>query len=354
MAVMNDKQRDEAFRLWNQGVSKMEIARRLNTSARSVGREIEKRLIQNINFLADEIEENRQESDDDDPYHIEYDEWEDIYEDDVDEWEDDEWFEDDDDESEDELEEFDFVMTKNSITIFNDEKSHTFKDNRKDFSEIKAYLLENDFNQDSLRTVVDVHTFESNLDRVFHDGSLRIEPNKNTVVYTDPESGFEIPIPSDLRQRLVEIVASGEVEKCMNLVNFTRRLMNNPSSEAIEGLYRFLQANCIDIAEDGKVIAFKKIRADFTDVHTGTIDNSIGAEPNMPRSMVNPNPNETCSRGLHVCSSSYLPHFPGDIIVKVEVDPADFVAVPGDYQDAKARVCRYKVLEVVSSITYHF
>ena len=53
----------------------------------------------------------------------------------------------------------------------------------------------------------------------------------------------------------------------------------------------------------------------------------------------------------------YLPHYCGSRIIKVLVDPADFVAIPQDYYSwdnestsyrAKARVCKYQVIEEVT------
>jgi hypothetical protein len=95
------------------------------------------------------------------------------------------------------------------------------------------------------------------------------------------------------------------------------------------------------------VIAFKKIREDYKDIFTGKFDNSPGQTVEVPRKMVDEDSARACSYGLHICSSSYLPLFgamSGSRVVKVSVDPKDFVAVPSEYDDAKARVCKYTVL----------
>ena len=66
----------------------------------------------------------------------------------------------------------------------------------------------------------------------------------------------------------------------------------------------------------------------------------------MSRKLVNNDPEQTCSYGLHVCAKGYINHYKSnnDIVVRVSIVPQDFVSVPVDYDGMKARVCKYKVL----------
>ena len=130
-----------------------------------------------------------------------------------------------------------------------------------------------------------------------------------------------------------------------HMCKFMERIDANPSYRARNELYGFLEACNLPITDDGCFLAYKKIRSDWKDCYTGTIDNSIGQKPTMARRDVNEDPNQTCSAGLHVCSYSYLSSYGGDRIVAVKVDPADVVAVPTDYNNAKMRVCMYEVVE---------
>jgi hypothetical protein len=67
----------------------------------------------------------------------------------------------------------------------------------------------------------------------------------------------------------------------------------------------------------------------------------------MPRNMVNDNPNKTCSVGLHFASLEYIRGFHGgNPIVLVEIDPADVVSIPVDYNNQKGRCCKYKVIAI--------
>lgn len=134
------------------------------------------------------------------------------------------------------------------------------------------------------------------------------------------------------------------------LVKFTKNLQKNPSFRAVNELYQFLEKNNHPITENGFFIAYKKVRRDFKDIHSGTFDNSPGTVVSMPRNEVNEDANQTCSYGLHVANWNYAANNYGsssDTMLEVEVDPADVVAVPVDYNQSKMRVCKYKVLGVV-------
>ena len=131
------------------------------------------------------------------------------------------------------------------------------------------------------------------------------------------------------------------------MVKFLENLMKNPSYRAVNELYGFLESGSIPITENGTFLAYKKIRNDWTDIHSGTFDNSIGAVCEMPRNMVDEDSSRTCSAGLHVCSYDYLAHFSrdnDDRVVICEINPADVVSIPADYNNTKMRVCKYTVI----------
>ncbi len=130
------------------------------------------------------------------------------------------------------------------------------------------------------------------------------------------------------------------------MARFLEKLMQNPSYRVVEHLYGFLEYGKNAITEDGDFLAYKAIRADWRDIHSGTMDNSIGQVVSVPRNSVDEDPNRTCSYGLHVCSFEYLPNFAhadGHVVV-CKVSPADVVAIPSDYNNTKMRVCRYEVV----------
>ncbi len=128
---------------------------------------------------------------------------------------------------------------------------------------------------------------------------------------------------------------------------FIHNLNQNPSEESKKDLYGFLEACDLPITEDGCFLAYKRVDETFHDLRTHSMDNSVGQTVCMPREQVDPDRNQTCSTGLHVCSKDYLKTFLGDNTVVVKVNPRDVVAVPVDYHNAKMRVCRYVVIGII-------
>lgn len=138
------------------------------------------------------------------------------------------------------------------------------------------------------------------------------------------------------------------------LVNFMENLMTNPSKRAVDELYGFLEKNSLPITPDGHFLAYKKVRNDYLDIHSGTMDNSPGKIVEMERNEVDDNKDRTCSSGLHFCSQDYLPSFGNSTdnrVVIVKINPRDVVSIPSDYNNAKGRACRYEVIGEIGNDT---
>jgi hypothetical protein len=150
---------------------------------------------------------------------------------------------------------------------------------------------------------------------------------------------------SSLSVRMIRMLQDGFDIKPM--VAFMENLMLNPSKRAVTELYGFLEKNNLPITPDGSFLAYKKIRQDYKDCHSGTMDNSVGKVVEMERNRVDDDQNRTCSTGLHFCSRDYLAHFGGERIVIVKINPRDVVAIPNDYADSKGRACRYEVIDEI-------
>jgi len=150
---------------------------------------------------------------------------------------------------------------------------------------------------------------------------------------------------SSLSVRMIRMLQDGFDIKPM--VAFMENLMLNPSKRAVTELYGFLEKNNLPITPDGNFLAYKKIRQDYKDCHSGTMDNSVGKVVEMERNRVDDDQNRTCSTGLHFCSRDYLNHFGGERIVIVKINPRDVVSIPTDYNDSKGRACRYEVIDEI-------
>lgn len=152
-------------------------------------------------------------------------------------------------------------------------------------------------------------------------------------------------IHNTLTKRILNFMRDGLPHE--PLLNFFKNLMENPSKRAVDELYDFLEAGELPITEDGCFLAFKNVRSNYLDIHSGKFDNSVGKVCEMPRNGVDEDKERTCSYGLHFCSIKYLPHFSdsdGGKTMIVKINPKDVVAIPADYNNTKGRTCRYEVV----------
>lgn len=155
------------------------------------------------------------------------------------------------------------------------------------------------------------------------------------------------PLHSTLAARMINMLQEGFDVKPM--AAFMENLFKNPSKRSVDELYGFLEKNSLPITPDGHFLAYKRVRNNYFDCHSGTMDNSVGKVVEMERNEVDDNKDRTCSTGLHFCSHSYLGHFSGDRVVIVKINPADVVSIPSDYNGAKGRACRYEVIGEVGN-----
>lgn len=149
---------------------------------------------------------------------------------------------------------------------------------------------------------------------------------------------------------LLDLARDNNISGIKQFIRFQRSLQNNTSSRIINRLYDFVKCTSIGMDENGDIIAYKAINANLYDCFTGnTFLNSEGAVIEMARNQVDDDDHRTCSTGLHVCSLSYLKGFfwsTDKRLAIVKIKPEDFVSIPVDYNDAKARVCKYTVSKV--------
>lgn len=172
---------------------------------------------------------------------------------------------------------------------------------------------------------------------------------KGTVSVTLNSVSFNGEVISGvLVDRILGMLAEGF--DIMPMVRFLENLYTNPADFARDELYLWLETSNLPITEDGHFLAYKNVRADFTSIHGGKVDNTPGKVVSMPRNAVDDDRNRTCSAGLHFCSASYLPNFShrnDGHTVLLKINPADVVSIPSDYGNAKGRAWKYEVLSEV-------
>lgn len=226
-----------------------------------------------------------------------------------------------------------YIVTYDAITVVLDGRSRVvYKSNQHYLTLVKALK---DKNEKTIRATVDLAAAVNQ----FGKGQVYV---KNGVVWYNSK-----PVNNAVSDHIIKMIAEGFDSAPM--LAFLRNLMNNPSETSREELYLFLQKGKMPITTDGCFLAYKRVRNDYTDVHSGKFDNTPGKTVSMKREDVDADRNNTCSRGLHFCSESYLPHFsPGSKVVLVKVNPADVVSIPSDYANTKGRTWKYVVLQDVT------
>ena len=148
-------------------------------------------------------------------------------------------------------------------------------------------------------------------------------------------------LPQDFNNRIIKMATSNEDPT--PLFKFWERLQKNPSFRSVQQLWPFMAQQGIPLTKDGCILTYKGVTSDYKDVHTNSVDNSIGTTHEMPRNQISDDPKIPCHVGFHVGAYSYATSFgPRTIICKV--DPEDVVCVPYDNEQQKMRVCRYKVV----------
>jgi len=164
-----------------------------------------------------------------------------------------------------------------------------------------------------------------------------------TIMFRESEFDKWRPLHNALVDRIIDMREQGFDPEPM--IKFLSNINLNPSEDAKADLYGFLETNRLPVTIDGHFLAYKKVRADFTDCHSGKFDNSPGKIVKMPRKDVVADRTITCAQGLHVCSGGYLNHFGGNKTMLIKVHPMNVVSVPVDYKNSKMRCCEYEVIK---------
>jgi len=221
-----------------------------------------------------------------------------------------------------------FVIQGSNVTVVIGNKPHTISKTHITYQRVVDAIKAGDWDQ--VKEIIDPKKVVLN----YGQGHVSIQGEK--LFWKGEE------LNGELARRMVAMLQEGfDVSP---FVAFMENLFRNPSKRAVDELYGFLEKNNLPLTPDGHFLAYKKVRDNFMDVHSGTMDNSVGRIVEMERNKVDDNKDNTCSTGLHFCGMSYLTHFGGERTVIVKINPADVVSIPSDYNGAKGRACRYEVI----------
>jgi hypothetical protein len=220
-----------------------------------------------------------------------------------------------------------FIIQGNNVVVVISNVPHSITNSHPYYEQIREWIKLGDW--ESVRKYIDVSSVVSSF-------SKEIEVKGGVVYYGGS------PLHNYMTSKLLQLMKEGFDSK--PFVFFMKNLMKNPSKKSIDELYKFLEAGNMPITPDGHFLAYKKVRKDYKDCHTGTISNAVGEVVSMDRKLVNDKSEETCSHGLHFCSYDYLSKFSGERIMILKINPEDVVSIPADYNDTKGRCCRYVVV----------
>lgn len=229
-----------------------------------------------------------------------------------------------------------FTLTNESITVVLDGSPRTIHKGSAQYPALRQALFDERWDEISKLLTVDgaLAKWFAGTQFVSEGGAIRF------IVQADGAVA-DLDVPASLSKRLQAMVANGEDPT--PLINFYTRLAKNPSWRSRTQLFDFLAHCSIPIEPDGTFLAYKGVREDMKDVHSGKFDNSPGQRHAMPRSMISDDPEVACHVGFHVGAKQYATNF-GPTHVICRVDPEHVVCVPKDESWQKMRVCEYVVV----------
>ena len=224
-----------------------------------------------------------------------------------------------------------YILTDNSLTIVVDGKALTMESSNPSFNEAKKLLSQEKYDE-----LPDLFDIPKAVER-FAEGNIKV---------SDGEVSYKGEvIHNHVVGRILDFMREGLPYK--PLVRFVEKLMANPSRRAVNELYAFLEHKQMPLTPDGNFLAYKGVRDDFSDWHSGKFGNKVGDVNEMPRNQVCDDANRGCSSGFHAGSLDYARSYGnGGHLMVVEIDPSDVVSVPNDSDFQKLRMSKYKVVSL--------
>lgn len=247
------------------------------------------------------------------------------------------------------------------ITNLNTMETLIYTDDNHDYEQVKEKIIE-------------LNNNNADYDEYY---SLVCPSNKNEKKMEDLREELGIVINEDNTVTLPNgvILPSGissifndvdDKEHFEYLMNFADLLEKNPYDYAKNSLIDWIMHNSsLTILPDGRIKGYRAVRSDFKSNHSGYgivngveyendhLDNTPGNIIEFPSFMIDHDPKNYCSIGLHVGTLDYATNFAfscGDNshIVTVAFSPSDVVSPPSDAEQSKIRVSLMEILEEIN------
>lgn len=224
-----------------------------------------------------------------------------------------------------------YIYNGNGIAAVIDSEQYTITSDNPSYGQVLAAIK----NCEAPAVIADLFNQANAIKRYMNVGAVVVDAENGELFFNGEQ------INNHVVDRIMDFIDQGLPPE--PLINFLKRLLLNPSKRAIEELYRFCEHKALPVTPEGKLLAYKGVNENYTDVHSGNFNNRPGSVHEMKRNLVNDDARVACSNGFHVGSLEYATGF-GTRTVIVEVDPADVVSVPFDCEGQKMRVCKYRVV----------
>lgn len=243
------------------------------------------------------------------------------------------------------------IKTNGSLSLFLNEEGVTVNQDHPNYNKIVEILKSG--NHQGIEDLINLAKAVTDYIGTRSVGNLKVVIRDGQIFYG------EYPIHNSLTTRIISMMSEGF--KFDHMIRFLENLLANPSSRSVNETYRFLENYGLPITDDGHFLAYKAVRNNYMDIHSGKISNKIGESPSMPRCQVDETYERDCSTGLHCGALDYVveyghfkkgqePSTNGNRLLIVKVNPANVVSVPKYEKHPKIRVCTYTVISEIKDI----
>ena len=234
-----------------------------------------------------------------------------------------------------------YLVTDSGILLVHNSQQYSVSSDHSRLTEIKEALANEQY--DLAATIM--NTREAVKQFLTPDKKFTLE---NDLIVLDGRAFSDA-----VTDKVLKMIESGN--RAQPLFNFLENVRSNPSKSAQDELILFCVSNGFMITDAGCIIAYKSVRGDYMDIHSGTIRNAVGDKVSMERNDVDDNRNVTCSDGLHFAAYGYASTWAGRIdgvnrkLMLMKVHPRDVVSIPIDYNNQKGRCCYYEVVDEITT-----
>jgi hypothetical protein len=231
-----------------------------------------------------------------------------------------------------------WIMTNDGgLSIIANNKHFTVAKDHQNFTKIKEAIK-----ADDATTVIRLIDIQKQINEYVQQTSKPVDgfkvEIKNGCLYVNDQA-----VDNELSRRTQLLMTEGLPFE--HMVPFLQNVLQNPSYNSQKQLFRFLSNHNLPITVDGHFLAYKGVRDDWTDRHTGKFNNAPGAVNEMPRYCCDDNAGNDCSSGFHAGTREHADSFGSGAghMILVKINPRDVVSVPNS-DTTKLRCCRYEVV----------